>query len=236
MTGNGLTVRQALAGEFGSDDGKHGWRNMISHVAEVQNTYRTGYQDRLVFSTGLVGARDVHGYDDPVSVSNFRRLSDDWKDYDIHTDTWSNIDSIGLGLDDPAPADLIDVVSALMDYPILDEFLWSDVESEMIDEHWHLYGRYDAQVALSKALGVDDLTDHALSVLDELTFSGGNYGITDNYPTFIDVSAVDFHTDDVVAWIVANVGTVAEYGYPPFGNWEGETHTVDLTLGALVAS
>jgi hypothetical protein len=206
---------------------------MIDHVASVVNTYRTGYQDRLVFSTGLVGDRDRHGYDDPVSVSNFRRLSDDWKDYDIHTDTWSNIDSIGLGLDDPAPDDLVDVVSALMDYPILDEFLWSDVESEMIDEHWHSYGRIDAQVALSDALGVDvsDLTDHALSVLDELTFSGGNYGITDNYPTFIDVSAVDFQTDDVVAWIAAHTGN-----FVTVSPWNDDAYVIDLTLGALVAS
>ncbi len=228
-------MRQALSGEFGSDTGKHGWRNMIDHVASVVNTYRTGNVDRLVFSTGLVGQRDVHGYDDPVSVSNFRRLSEDWQDYDIHTDTWSNIDSIGLGLDDPAPDDLVEVISALMDYPVLDESLWSEVETEMIDEHWQSYGRHDAGIALAKALNVDDVTEHALAILDEITFSGGNYGIIDNYPSFIDVSAVDFHTDDVVAWIVDNVGTVAEYGYPPFGNWEGDKRTVDLTLGALVA-
>jgi hypothetical protein len=227
----GLTVRQALAGEFGSDDGKHGWRKMIDHVAEVQNTYRTGYQDRLVFSTGLVGARDVHGYDDPVSVSNFRRLAEDWKDYDIHTDTWSNIDSIGLGLDDPAPDDLVDVVLALMDYPVLDDSLHSEVEMQMIQEHWELYGRYDAEIALAQALGVDDVTEHAVSVLDELTFYGGNYGITDNYPTFIDVSAVDFHTDDVVAWIAENVGNVVTVS-----SWNDDPYVIDLTLGALVAS
>jgi hypothetical protein len=227
----GLTVRQALAGEFGSDDGKHGWRKMIDHVAEVQNTYRTGYQDRLVFSTGLVGARDVHGYDDPVSLSNFRRLAEDWKDYDIHTDTWSNIDSIGLGLDDPAPDDLVDVVLALMDYPVLDDSLHSEVEMQMIQEHWELYGRYDAEIALAQALGVDDVTEHAVSVLDELTFYGGNYGITDNYPTFIDVSAVDFHTDDVVAWIAENVGNVVTVS-----SWNDDPYVIDLTLGALVAS
>jgi hypothetical protein len=227
----GLTVRQALAAEFGSDDGKHGWRKMIDHVAEVVNTYRTGNTDRLVFSTGLVGDRDRHGYDDAVSVSNFRLLSEDWKDYDIHTDTWSNIDSIGLGLDDPAPDDLVDVVSALMDYPVLDDSLHSEVEMQMIDEHWESYGRYDAQVALSKALGVDDLTDHALSVLDELTFSGGNYGIIDNYPTFIDVSAVDFYTGDVVAWIAENVGNVVTVS-----RWNDDAYVIDLTLGALVAS
>jgi hypothetical protein len=227
----GLTVRQALAGEFGSDDGKHGWRKMIDHVAEVQNTYRTGYQDRLVFSTGLVGARDVHGYDDPVSVSNFRRLAEDWKDYDIHTDTWSNIDSIGLGLDDPAPDDLVDVVLALMDYPVLDDSLHSEVEMQMIQEHWELYGRYDAEIALAQALGVDDVTEHAVSVLDELTFYGGNYGITDNYPTFIDVSAVDFQTDDVVAWIAANAGDTVTVS-----RWNDDPYVIDLTLGALVAS
>ncbi len=224
-------MRQALAAEFGSDDGKHGWRKMIDHVAEVVNTYRTGNTDRLVFSTGLVGDRDRHGYDDAVSVSNFRLLSEDWKDYDIHTDTWSNIDSIGLGLDDPAPDDLVDVVSALMDYPVLDDSLHSEVEMQMIDEHWESYGRYDAQVALSKALGVDDLTDHALSVLDELTFSGGNYGIIDNYPTFIDVSAVDFYTGDVVAWIAENVGNVVTVS-----RWNDDAYVIDLTLGALVAS
>jgi hypothetical protein len=173
----------------------------------------------------------VHGYDDPVSVSNFRRLAEDWKDYDIHTDTWSNIDSIGLGLDDPAPDDLVDVVLALMDYPVLDDSLHSEVEMQMIQEHWELYGRYDAEIALAQALGVDDVTEHAVSVLDELTFYGGNYGITDNYPTFIDVSAVDFHTDDVVAWIAENVGNVVTVS-----SWNDDPYVIDLTLGALVAS
>ena len=224
-------MRQALAAEFGSDDVKHGWRKMIDHVAQVVNTYRTGNVDRLVFSTGLVGARDVHGYDDPVSVSNFRRLSDDWKDYDVHTDTWSNIHSIGLGLDDPAPDDLVSVVSALMDYPVLDESLWSDVESEMIEEHWQSYGRHDAGIALAHALNVDDITEHALSVLDELTFSGGNYGVISDYPSFIDSSAVNFHTDDVVAWIVANAGDTVTVP-----RWNGDAYAIDLTLGALVAS
>ncbi len=223
-------MRQALAGEFGSDDGKHGWRKMIDHVAEVVNTYRTDYQDRLVFSTRLVGERDVHGYDDAVSVSNFRRLAEDWKDYDIHTDTWSDIDSIGLGLDDSAPDDLVSVVSALMDYPVLDESLWSDVESEMIDEHWSSYGRHDAGIALAKALNVDDVTEHALAILDEITFSGGNYGITADYPRFIDVSAVDFQTDDVVEWIVANAGGIVDAGYP-----HNQT-SFDLTLDRLVAA
>jgi hypothetical protein len=226
----GLTVRQALAGEYGSDTGKHGWRKMIDHVASVVNTYRTDNTDRLVFSTGLVGARDVLGYDDPLSVSNFRRLSEDWSDFDIHTDTWSNIDSIGLGLDDPAPDDLVDVISALMDYPVLDESLHSDVETEMIDEHWQAYGRHDAGIALAKALNVDDVTEHALAVLDELTFSGGNYGIIADYPRFIDVSAVDFQTDEVVEWIVENVGGIVDAGYP-----YNQT-SFDLTLDRLVAA
>jgi hypothetical protein len=223
----GLTVRQALTAEYGSDTGKHGWRNMIDHVASVVNTYRTGNVDRLVFSTGLVGQRDVHGYDDPLSVSNFRRLSDDWADFDIHTDTWSNIDSIGLGLDDPAPDDLVDVISALMDYPVLDDSLHSEVETEIIEEHWQSYGRHDAGIALAKALNVDDVTEHALAILDELTFSGGGYGITDNYPTFIDVSAVDFQTNDVVEWIVANVGGIVDAGYPY------DKTSFDLTLDRL---
>jgi hypothetical protein len=123
-----------------------------------------------------------------------------------------------------------------MDYPVLDDQMYSDTEQEIIDEHWQSYGRHDAGIALAKALNVDDVTEHALAILDEITFMGGNYGITDNYPMFIDASYVDFHTDDVVAWIVDNVGTVAEYGYPPFGNWEGTKRKVDLTLGTLVAS
>jgi hypothetical protein len=70
-----------------------------------------------------------------------------------------------------------------------------------------------------------------VSVLDELTFSGGNYGITDNYPTFIDVSAVDFQTDDVVAWIAANAGDTVTVS-----RWNDDPYVIDLTLGALVAS
>ena len=222
------TVRDTLVDEYGPD-----WARAIDHVAEVVDTYRA---DGPVLVFNLARANDVHGYDEPVAVSNYRVLASDWADVDgLFTGAWSNVDSIGLRLDAVAPDGLTDVINALDSYPVLDEQVWSDVEQETITEHWESYGRYDALVSVADVLGVSkaDLTDYAETVVDRLVWSGVlDYGYGSGYPSMIDVSACDFGVDAVTDWVRANVGSVdtvtLDRGY------YGDTETVDARMSVWV--
>lgn len=79
---------------------------------------------------------------------------------------------IRLDLDDEVPDELIDVVSALSDYPLLDDDHHSNLEIEAEDEAWSDWGRSDFHRALEKShLALDheeiieDLTDDQLDEL-----------------------------------------------------------------------
>lgn len=190
------TVRDALVEHYGDDFAK-----AIDHIAEIVDTYRTDYEPTLVFSTRYVAANDVHGYVDYVSVANYRVLSEDWCDYDIQTRTYSNVDTIGIRLDAEAPADLVDVINALSDYPALSDDAVSQAEQDMVVEHWESYGRSDLHHSVAAAIGADTLTDYAANILEQLVFSGVlEYGCG-GYPSVIDVSAVDFGTDEITKWV-----------------------------------
>lgn len=221
-----LTVAEVLAAEYGAD-----YASAISHVAEVVNTYRTEHRDVLVFN--LARSEDLYGYADAVEVSNYRTLIADWGTSDaLITGTWSNVDTIGLYLDTEAPEGLVDVIDALANYPVLDESLMSEVEQEIIAEHWDSYGAHDTAMAVADALGLDgaaDLTDAARDIIATVTFGGFlGYGYSDGYPSLIDNSAVDFGTDAVVEWFRDNRGsvvTVDRYGY---------SDTFDLTDANII--
>ena len=219
------TVREVLTAEYGED-----FARSISHIAEVHNTYRTDGEDTLVFNLARSG--DVHGYDNALEVSNYRDLISRWEDFDIKTRTWINVDTIGLRLDSPAPADLTEVIDALENYPVLDESLMSEVECEIIDEHWQSYGRHDILGAVADALGVDrsDLTDYAEDLVSRLVWSGViDYGDGGGYPTMIDDSAVDFGDKEISAWIAENIGNRVELSRYPGDKPE----TFDLTAEVM---
>lgn len=206
-----VTVRETLAGVYGD-----GWQQSIDHIGSVIDTYRTD-GPVFVFDTRLVSDRNIHGYDEPVAVSNYRTLYSDWQWSDaLFTGTWSNVDSIGLRLDEQCPDGLTDVIDSLADYPVLDEQLWSEVEWEMMREHWDSYGLYDARATLADALGIestDYLDDSVDELLTSLTFDYADSVIGD-YPTFIDVSACEFYSAEVIRWIVARdrVVSLPRYG------------------------
>jgi hypothetical protein len=222
------TVREALTEHYGDN-----YVRSIEHIATVVNTYRTNGEDMLVFN----GAKknDVHGYDDAVDVSNFRVLEDNWQHLDgFGRGPWSNVDAISLLLDQEAPSDLIEVLDGLADYPLLSDDEHSRVEQEMIQEHWESYGRYDVIRTVEKALDVDELTDAAHEIINELVCSGIlDYGVGGGYPTMIDSSACDFGDDDVAAFFVEHRGNVVTV--KPHNGY-GDPVTFDLTDANIIES
>lgn len=236
------TVRAALTRAYGPD-----WTTKLSYLLDVTKrswfTYITdsnGRQHHEWHETECVvinhtEGRNVWGYDDSVNVSNYRALRESWADVDGLTDgPYSGQSFISLDLDKPSPADLIDVLESLEQYPVLDEQLWSDVEQEMIHEHWTSYGLTDALDKLADLFDVGraDLTDYATELVTALAFDGiTDYGCGGGYPSFIDVSAVDFGLTENTEWIRERLGqnvTVnSRGGY-------GDSVTFDLTRSALV--
>jgi hypothetical protein len=210
------TVRETLVDAYGVESLK-----ASSYVYEIVNSYRTNGEDVLVMSHAV--ANDIHGYDDAVSVSNYETLRDSWSQLEAWFDsTYSNADYAGLRLDATAPEDLIDVLDALENYPVLDDSRHSDVEQRMIVEHYESYGRSDVLDTVAKAIGYDsgDLTDTARDMIDRLVWDGlVPYGYSDGYPMFIDSSAVEFGADEIAEYVKANVGNanvrIQHYAYEP---------------------
>ncbi|MDP7733656.1 hypothetical protein [Mycobacterium paragordonae] len=241
------TVREALTDAYGDDWQVENYRNGLSHVANVAErrevtrttdgtfpSFHTDYVPVLVIRG--TENRDVHGYDDPVSISNYRALYDRWSELEgLSNGPYSNCDVIALDLDKPAPFDLIDVLESLAQYPVIDEEEWSMVEQELIQEHYDSYGRNDVLDSVAEAIGLDsrsDLTDAAESIVDRLVWEGIlDYGCGGGYPTMIDSSACDFGAKSI-AWYVANrLGTVVEVKSQ---NGYGDSVSLDLTPENLV--
>ena len=223
-----LTVRETLVEAYGLDALKPS-----SYVYSIVNSYRTDGADVLVVSHAV--RNDIHGYDDAVSVSNFETLLDSWGSLEAWFDsTYSNADYAGLRLDATAPVDLIEVLDALDNYPLLDEQLYSEVEDRMIREDYDSYGRYDVLATVAEALDPEyragDLTSDAVETIDRLVWDGiVDYGYSDGDPTRIDSSAVDFGAVEIAEYVRARVGTIVtaqRYGQDPT--------VIDLRLETLV--
>ena len=214
------TVRETLVAQYGDR-----WESVMSHVvsvAERRETTQTtdnGYP-RLSFDyipvivIANTCGRNVWGYEEPVTVANYRVLRDQWSDVDGLSDgPYDGSSDIALDLDSVAPVDLIDVLDGLADYPVISDDEWSTVEQEFIQEHWESYGLSDTLDTVAKAIGADsslDLTDYATELVTELTFSGaiGQLGNGSEYPSMIDSSAVEFGSEVVAQWIRARLGLV----------------------------
>ncbi len=191
------TVRDILTREYVGDS----WQrdHVFSYYAQ---NYYSDYTDLIIFND--TRAEDRHGYDDAIGISNFRHLDANWGHLDaFSTGPYTNCKMVALRLDKPAPEDLMSVIHALAYYPLLDESLYSEVEQEIIEEHWESYGEYDALRDLADILtegDTDELPNNAADMLKEV-LSSGEAG----YPEMIDPSAVDFHTDAVVAIVAARI-------------------------------
>ncbi|AFN37683.1 hypothetical protein ELTIGER69_87 [Mycobacterium phage ElTiger69] len=234
------TVREVLADVYGEDWATEDYRrNDLSHLVSVHwNEERYEYVAPSQIVLNHTMSRDVHGYEDTVGIANYRVLSRQWADCPALTDgPYSGSTHIGLLLDEAAPADLIEVLDSLSDYPILDDQEHSQAEQEMIQEHWELYGRDDVYDAVAKAIGADhrsDLTDYAEELIDALVWDGVlDYGCGGGYPTMVDASMCDFGTEYVADWIKARLGLVL---YVKTRNGWGEGRDVFLNRNNLVSA
>jgi hypothetical protein len=226
------TVRESLVFTFGE-----GWSRSIDHIVTTfdEPTVYPAKVPSIVFR--YAQSNNIWGYDDNVSVANYRVLVDEWSEYDALDPygPYSNVRAIALTLDEESPADLIDVINSLADYPVLNDDELCVVEHEMVTEHWDSYGRSDTVSAVETALGLDgyggNLTDYALEVINTLTFSGLIHLTSScgEYPEILDESMVDFGHENVAEWIKARLGrTVILPHY-------GREYRFDLRKSALVA-
>lgn len=124
------------------------------------------YNHNLVIKDTV--SNEVHGYEDALNVANYQVLQENWKDHPALIDGgYSNCYSIGLQWNSPAPWDLIETIESLEGYPVLDDELMSNIETEWADRDWDSYGILDARRELAKQLDIDE-DDIPESVNDEL--------------------------------------------------------------------
>jgi hypothetical protein len=188
----------------------------VVSVAEVRFSTNRPYpnnletRDVLVFSHACIN--DQQG-DDPLSVGNYRALESLWSDLQT-ADPYVNAKYFAIDMDDTAPAELVEVINGLEDYPCIDDEAMSRAEMELGEEHWTDYGRRDTFAALAELSGadVDDLADDTViaGLVEDFTFSGGHQldasgQYVDIYPEYVDPSFFEFHAGDVAAAVVEYV-------------------------------
>lgn len=137
------TVREIVADVHGDD-----WKKWL-HVEDV-------FGVETVIIPGVARRQTL----EPCSIdeANARVLADEWANEPAVT--WVNhvfCESLGLHLDMEAPENLFDTLDALMDYPILDEQVWSEVEEEWIDGYIEECMAHDLSYVVEDA----DILDHA---------------------------------------------------------------------------
>jgi hypothetical protein len=102
------------------------------------------------------------------SRSNYRRLSEDYKNYWIDT-SYSNVNALGAIVSD-LPDEVIDVLIGLKtEYPIYDEEDVSQLENDEIDASWDQYHKFDISSAIVEKLsqdGKDDIADKFYEMTD----------------------------------------------------------------------
>lgn len=119
------TVREIIADVHGDDWEK--WLH-VEHVFGVETVIIPNVARRQTLEPSA------------IDEANARILSDEWANEPAVT--WVShvfCESLGLHLDMEAPENLFDTLDFLMDYPILDEQVWSEVEDEWIGEYVEHY-------------------------------------------------------------------------------------------------
>ncbi|QGJ90084.1 hypothetical protein HWC80_gp044 [Mycobacterium phage Indlulamithi] len=161
----------------------------------------------------LTSARDVHGYDDALTTSNYEVLQENWKGYDALCDGgYSNCYSIGLQFDEASPADLVSTVKSLEDYPALDDSRMSELEWEWITEQWSDHGIQDARIKLSELLSHDGKTRFEIELPDGDWFDemirADIFGDDSNVPYYESGGGAVYPIDE----ILSDSATLAKYG------------------------
>ena len=145
-----MNVLETLNNHYGTS-----WDGHAMLPKKWPSSIKTGPYD-LTLVIRMTSSRDIHGYNDPIEEANYRTLRDLWEESPALTDGgYRDFYSIGLLWDEKAPEDLIDVIEALDNHPVLDEDLECAIRSQWIDYDWANNGLYDSQSFLAKLLGVD---------------------------------------------------------------------------------
>lgn len=143
-------------------------------------------------------SREVHGYDDALSEANYKVLQENWEGHPALIDGgFSNCYSIGLQWNSPAPWDLIETVESLENYPVLDDELMSNIETEWANEHWDDYGILDARRELAKQMEFDE-SDLELD-FDELNDAlRDDIRWSENHPPYHESGGGTVFSDEVI--------------------------------------
>lgn len=111
-----------------------------------------------------------------VYESNHRALEDSWGHLDAYTTHCGGYSMlIALFLDEDAPDDLVDVIKALEDYPVICENTLGEVEIEWMEEAWNIYGRDDVRALLSDDL-IDEVSDSLIDKAYDYWCRNSDYG------------------------------------------------------------
>lgn len=206
------SVRYVLVCEFGDN-----WAERLASVVQVidsapsrkivdanptQQHSRVGGEYLMFENTCL---SDVLGFNDPIDIGNHRHLMWNWPRL---ARSYGPTDHIVIDLDGPAPTDLLEILARLANGTILDSGLYSRACQDVIMEQWREYGCRETNNVIREAIGVDELSEYAQKIIEQLVFSGivekaGDGG----YPGFEDVSSVDFGAVEIAEWITARLDT-----------------------------
>ncbi|WP_433678764.1 hypothetical protein [Nocardia sp. CA-119907] len=206
------SVRYVLVCEFGDD-----WAKRLASVVQVidsaperkivdadetQHGSRVG-GEFLMFENTC--SSDVLGFNDPIEIGNHRYLMWSWPGL---ARSFGPRGHIVIDLDGPAPTDMLDVLATLSNGTILDSDLYSRSCQDVIVKQWREYGCHETKNAIREAIGVDELSEYAQKIIEQLVFGGivekaGDGG----YPRLEDVSSVDFGAVEIAEWIMVRLDT-----------------------------
>ena len=201
----------------------------MEEVIKYQHTYITAsclsYGD--YGGAGTVGVANVRAIleMDEFKNSILRLGYRDWENIDKWNDEFTEQHTIDEFKEDYGPPKVVhlsggygsntlyllecdeteDILSALADYPLVDEDLHGQIECEWEDEAWEcwvrsdLYGRLDED--LQEAIDDDKTTDAKLFEAYRLAMEATNtYAITEYASTYIDIDRIkDQYNDNVRA-------------------------------------
>jgi hypothetical protein len=202
----------------------------VVSVAELRQstsrTYPNNLETRevLVFSHACIN--DQQG-DDPLSVGNYRALEAMWPELQT-ADPYVNAKYFAIDMDEAAPAELVEIIQGIENYPCIDDEQMSTAEMDLCEEHWDIYGRRDTFDALATLVNgdADELAGNTVlaNLVDAFTFGGHEIDPKQSifvgmYPEYIDVSAFNFHTADIAAAVrdYINAYLVAEQNQANMG-------------------
>jgi hypothetical protein len=128
-------------------------------------------EDATHFVPDVLSFSDYSG--DRVEVSNVRYIRDNYAAHVVFLSGGYGTEAVAIPLG-ATDESLIETLSGLSDYPVIDEGLMSEVEQEQIEEAWESWAEYDFKRALRKCFpwadeAIDEMASGDLRELFEST-------------------------------------------------------------------